>query len=132
MGIRKPPSAFAINCFLSIAVLGVFPLSGMLFAAGDPPVFREAARESGLDFHHFIGATGEYFFPEIMGSGVGMFDYDGDGDLDLYFVQGAMLDPAREVSQSVFPFAGEGPPRNRLFRNELNPSGELRVHRRHR
>ncbi len=126
MGIRKPSSAFVINCFLSIAVLGVCPLSGVLFAAGDPPVFREAARETGLDFHHFIGATGEYFFPEIMGSGVGMFDYDGDGDLDLYFVQGAMLDPAKEVSQSVFPFAGEGPPRNRLFRNELNPAGELR------
>lgn len=95
-------------------------------AAGDSPVFREVARETGLDFHHFIGATGEYFFPEIMGSGVGMFDYDGDGDLDLYFLQGAMPDPAQEVSQSVFPFFGEEPPRNRLFRNELNPTGKLR------
>ena len=126
MGIRKLPSAFAINCLLSIAVLGVCSLSRVLFATGDPPVFREAAQETGLDFHHFIGATGEYFFPEIMGSGVGVFDYDGDGDLDLYFVQGAMLDPSKEVSQSVFPFSGEGPPRNRLFRNELNPKGELR------
>ncbi len=126
MGIRKPPSSFAINCFLSVAVLAVCPLPRILFATGDSPVFREAAEETGLDFRHFIGATGEYFFPEIMGSGVGMFDYDGDGDLDVYLVQGAMLDPAKEVSQSMFPFAGEGLPRNRLFRNELNPTGDLR------
>ncbi len=126
MGIRKPLSSFAINCFLSVAVLAVGPLPRILFAAGDSPVFREAAEETGLDFRHFIGATGEYLFPEIMGSGVGMFDYDGDGDLDVYFVQGAMLDPDKEVSQSVFPFVGEGPPRNRLFRNELNPTGDLR------
>ena len=124
MGIRTP--SFAVECLLAIAVLGVCPVSQSLFAIGDPPVFREVARATGLDFHHFIGATGEYFFPEIMGSGVGVFDYDGDGDLDLYFVQGAMLDPSKEVSQSVFPFSGEGPPRNRLFRNELNPKGELR------
>ena len=126
MGIRKPPSALAIHCLLSAAVLGVCPLSAIRFAVGELPVFREAARETGLDFHHFIGATGEYYFPEIMGSGVGMFDYDGDGDLDLYFVQGAMLDPADKLSQAVFPFAGEAPPRNRLFRNELNPTGTLR------
>ncbi len=125
MGIRKPSSAFE-PLLVIIVVLGFCLLPRFLSAAAGPPVFREAAQETGLDFHHFIGATGEYFFPEIMGSGVGMFDYDGDGDLDLYFVQGAMLDPAKELSQSVFPFAGEGPPRNRLFRNELNPAGELR------
>ena len=124
MGIRKAPSA-PVRLPVTVAVLGFCLLSQVLSAAG-PPVFREAARETGLDFHHFIGATGEYFFPEIMGSGVGMFDYDGDGDLDLYFVQGAMLDRTREVSQSSFPYVGEEPPRNRLFRNELNPTGTLR------
>ena len=126
MGTRKPPFAFPLNCLLSIAVLEACLLSQILCATGDPPVFREVAQETGLDFHHFIGATGEYFFPEIMGSGVGMFDYDGDGDLDLYFVQGAMLDGTKEVSQSSFPYTGEEPPRNRLFRNELNPTGVLR------
>ena len=33
------------------------------------PVFREIANEVGLSFHHFTGATGEYFMPEIIGSG---------------------------------------------------------------
>lgn len=124
METRKPPSALVRRSVIG-AVLGFCLLSRFLSAAG-PPVFREAARETGLDFHHFIGATGEYFFPEIMGSGVGMFDYDGDGDLDLYFVQGAMLDRTREVSESSFPFGGKEPPRNRLFRNEVNPTGTLR------
>ena len=124
MGIRKQPSAL-VRLLVTFAVFGFCLLSRFLSAAG-PPIFREAAQETGLDFHHFIGATGEYFFPEIMGSGVGMFDYDGDGDLDLYLVQGAMLDRTKEVSRSLFPFAGEEPARNRLFRNELNPAGELR------
>ena len=124
METRKPPSAL-VRRLVIVSVLGFCLLSRFLSAAG-PPVFREAARETGLDFHHFIGATGEYFFPEIMGSGVGMFDYDCDGDLDLYFVQGAMLDRTKDVSQSSFPFGGEETPRNRLFRNELNPTGTLR------
>ena len=72
-----------LNRLLVTALVGVglFPQS---LPVGDPsPIFREVAQEVGLNFHHFIGATGEYFFPEIMGSGVGLFDYDGDGDLDL-------------------------------------------------
>lgn len=45
---------------------------------------REAA---GIDFLHVTGAAGKKLLPETMGSGVGMLDFDGDGDLDLLFVQ---------------------------------------------
>lgn len=89
-------------------------------------IFREASQEVGLDFHHFIGATGKYFFPEIMGSGVGVFDYDGDGDLDVYFLQGNILAEKKEVSNSLFPFPGNTPPSNQLFKNELSETGKLR------
>ena len=107
----------------------VLTLSGVLagghLEAAENPVFRESARELGLDFHHFIGATGEFHLPEIMGSGVGLLDYDGDGDLDVYLIQGAMLDPSKTLPQSLFPFPGRWPPRNRLFRNQLKETGRL-------
>jgi enediyne biosynthesis protein E4 len=71
--------------------------------------FREAAIESGLVFRHDNGASGKFHLVEIMGSGVALFDYDSDGDLDAYLIQGN-------------PTAGG----NKLFRNETVPSGKLR------
>ncbi len=70
--------------------------------------FVDIAKVSGLDFVHTSGATGEYHFPEIAGSGCGLFDYDGDGDLDVYAIQSFPLGGGSNV---------EG--RNRLYRNDL-------------
>ncbi len=88
------------------------------------PFFEDVARAANLNFEQFVGATGEYLMVEVMGSGVALFDYDNDGDLDVYLIQGAMADPDRRVQDSVFP-APEGPLTNRLFRNEWIPGGEL-------
>ena len=55
--------------------------------------------------------------PEIMGAGVAVLDYDGDGDLDVYFAQGMPLDDRLSPN----PALG-----NRLFRNDLVPTGKLR------
>lgn len=86
-------------------------------------MFREAAEETGLRFRHFTGATGEYYLPEITGSGVALFDYDNDGDLDVYLLQGAALgSPDKPFS---FPPPNGHPRGNRLFRNELTPSAKL-------
>ena len=37
------------------------------------------------------GMTGEFWFPEIMGGGAAIFDYDRDGRKDLYMLQGGWL-----------------------------------------
>src|SRR5215470_17199310 len=53
--------------------------------------FTDRAHESGLDFTHFNGMSGHFYYPEIMAPGVALLDYDNDGDLDVYVTQGQML-----------------------------------------
>lgn len=93
--------------------------------AQQSPWFQEAAESTGLRFRHFIGATGDFYFPENAGAGVALLDYDNDGDLDIYLVQGALLDKGKSLKDSRFPPPSENWPGGRLFRNELVPSGKL-------
>lgn len=51
-------------------------------------LFREIAAEAGIAFVHNSGAQGDKLLPETMGGGVAFFDFDGDGDQDLLFVNG--------------------------------------------
>lgn len=85
------------------------------------------AAASGLKFRHFTGATGEFFMPEIVGAGVALVDYDGDGDgdLDVYLIQGTFINLSKTLADALYPPAPEWKPGNRLFRNELVPSGTM-------
>src|SRR5215467_5413127 len=83
------------------------------------PIFKEAADQAGLSFRHYNGMTGKLFLPEIMGSGVALFDYDNDGDLDVFVVQGNVLEPGTKPVDTLFPWTESNPPRGRLFRNDL-------------
>ena len=78
------------------------------------PVFVDAAEPTGLAFTHEPGNRGDFYFPEIMGGGVALLDYDQDGDQDVFFVQSGFLGEP-ELPQ----------PENRLFENRLE-DGELR------
>ena len=81
-----------------------------------PEWFVDRAAESGIDFVHVNGMSGQFYMPEILGSGVALFDYDNDGDLDIYLVQSGGFD--RRQSN------------DRLYRNDLaiRPDGTRTLH----
>src|SRR5713101_825633 len=53
--------------------------------------FVDVTRQAGIAFRHVNAATGEKFLVETMGSGCAWLDYDGDGLMDLYLVNGRPL-----------------------------------------
>ena len=83
------------------------------------PIFNEFSDTAGLKFRHYNGMTGKFFLPEVMGAGVALFDFDNDGDLDVFLVQGTTLEPGDQPAHTLFPWRGAGLPRGRLFRNDL-------------
>ena len=112
--------------FIAIAGLLVAQFCGPIAATAQPKreaqgpnIFKDAAGEVGLRFQHYNGMTGKFFLPEIMGSGAALFDYDNDGDLDVFIVQGNILEPDSKPANTLFPWRGAEPPRSRLFRNDL-------------
>jgi enediyne biosynthesis protein E4 len=105
---------------LAIAAIGVIAIEQMSSmqarqgASSTPvhlPTFRDVASSRGLDFVHVNGASDDKFFPEIMGSGGLFLDFDNDGWLDVFLVDGgSFADPtmARRAHHRLYRNRGNG------------------------
>jgi hypothetical protein len=87
------------------------PATGTAVAAA---AFRDVAAGAGIDFTHLNGASPAKHFPETMGSGGLFFDYDNDGWIDVFLVDGGSA-----ASPAVARTA-----RHRLYRNRQNGTFE--------
>jgi len=78
---------------------------------GAPVRFTEISREAGLDFRHINGASPDKHLVETIGSGGLFFDYDNDGWIDIFLVDGgSVADPsvARQARHRLFRNRGNG------------------------
>ncbi len=70
-------------------------------------VLRNVSAQTGIDFVHNDGSGGHHYIVETVASGIATFDYDGDGRIDIYFLNGR---PLKGTTCAV-------PPKNALYRN---------------
>jgi hypothetical protein len=93
---------------LSMAAVGQFVPSNLFGSdTSATPIFSDVTTEAGLNWRHFNGFSPDRYLIETMGGGVGLFDFDNDGKLDVFLLNGG--DTPRGKS--------EKPVQNALYRN---------------
>lgn len=83
-------AAIALTMFMAFASIAVVKDSRP--TASTPAKFVDVTTKLGVRFQHAAPHTSKKYLLETMGSGVALFDYDNDGRLDLFMVNGAEID----------------------------------------
>jgi enediyne biosynthesis protein E4 len=78
-----------------IALAGVLLSLSWAFPEASLPTFTDIAPSAGIHFKHISGRSEKNYIFEAKGGGVGLLDYDLDGFLDIYFVNGNTLEDIR-------------------------------------
>ena len=82
--------------------------------------FQDVTAQSGIDFEHHLGRSGKGYILETVASGCAFLDYDNDGHLDIYFVNGtsvSRLSP-KMTSNALYRNSGDG-----TFKDVTNHTG---------
>jgi hypothetical protein len=96
----------------TLLVLNLCVFSGQLLGQSQSITYTDISKEAGIDFVYNFG---DYTYENILessGSGVTILDYDNDGDMDLYMLNGTYLEGISDLDGKVFK---DTP--NTLFRN---------------
>lgn len=99
-----------MNRFCLVLFIFLFVSRATALSQSAVPVgmqFEDITAETGIDFVHTDGGTGKHFIIETICSGLAIFDFDGDGLMDVYLLNGAYHE-------------GKNPdrrPTNKLYRN---------------
>ena len=104
------PSSYIPRLASCVAVLWLLLVMSSTYVpvnAAEPIVLRDVTRETGITFRHTDGGSGRHYIVETVASGVATFDYDGDGLIDIYFLNGR---PLRGTASGA-------PTKNALYRN---------------
>jgi hypothetical protein len=107
--VRKRGAIACCVVVLVLAVALVFRLAHREQAKG-PIQLADVTQQTGIAFQHTDGSSGERYIIEAMSAGLALFDYNNDGLVDIYFLNGAPL-----LGTEV-----DVPPTNALYRNEGN------------
>jgi len=91
-------------------VLASIPLLVFSHALSGKIVLTDVTGQTQITFRHTDGGSGERYIMETVSAGLALFDYDGDGDIDIYFLNGAPLKGTKVKKLPV----------NALYRNEGN------------
>jgi len=103
---RNVRSATLAGLAYACALICVY---GMAAAYAQGPIqLKDVTNKTGITFTHNDGSSGRRYIVEYITAGVALFDYDEDGDVDIYFLNGAPM-PGTKVDK---------PPKNALYRND--------------